>query len=66
MFPPFGERKCIMGALYKSPEEAVTQDAAQILPDQSWPGKAGLSDMEEHHRFVLYKHLLCPTFSKLR
>lgn len=55
-----------MGAGYKSSEEAVTQDSAQILPDHSWPRKAGLSDMEEHHRFVLYKHLLCPTFSKLR
>ncbi len=40
-----------MGALYKSSNEAVTQDTAQILPGLPRPGEAGLSDMEEHHRF---------------
>lgn len=28
--PPFGKRKCIMRALYKSSNGSVTQDAAQI------------------------------------
>ena len=30
--PPFGKRKCIMRALYKSSNRSVTQDAAQIRP----------------------------------
>lgn len=54
-----------MGALYKSSNEAVTQDTAQILPGLPWPGEAGLSDMEEHHRFFL-QTLALSSVSKLR
>lgn len=40
-----------MGVLYKSCIQAVTQDAAQILPGLPQPGEAEINYMEEHHRF---------------